>query len=99
MDFDWDDDKNARNVRERAIPFSLAKFIFEKPTLEAVDQRKNYGELRIQTYGLIRDRVFVCVYTDREISSRAIRRIISLRKANDRETRKYHEWIKTEESG
>lgn len=45
------------------------------------DERMDYGERRQVAYGLIRDRLFVCVFTDRG----EIRRVISLRKANSRE--------------
>lgn len=42
------------------------------------DDRKDYGERRQVACGLIRGRLFVCVFTDRG----EIRRVISLRKAN-----------------
>jgi len=47
----------------------------------------HYGELREVAIGFINDRLFVCVYTDQEET----RRVISLRKANQREMRRYGE--------
>jgi uncharacterized DUF497 family protein len=99
MDFRWDEQKSRGNDVERGLPFSLAKILFEGPTLESPDDRHDYGELRIQAHGTIRGRVCVCVYTDRVMDGQAVRWIISLRKANSREIRKYHEWVKAEESG
>ena len=99
MDFDWDGAKSSRNVRERGLPFELATLLFSSPTLEASDDRKDYGERRVRAYGEIRGRVLVCVFTDRHESGRLLRRIISLRKANSREAREYNEWLKVEESG
>jgi uncharacterized DUF497 family protein len=46
-----------------------------------------YGERREVAFGLINDRLFVCVYTDRQ----AERRVISLRKANRREMKRIGE--------
>ena len=49
------------------------------------DDRFEYGELRELAFGLINDRLFVCVYVDRETE----RRVISLRRANRREVNRY----------
>ena len=51
------------------------------------DDRFDYGEVREMAFGLINDRLFVCVYADLE----AERRVISLRKANKREVKRYGE--------
>lgn len=52
-------------------------------TLE--DTRRDYGEQRFQALGFIKDRLHMLVYTPR--AGRI--HIISLRKANDRERRRY----------
>ena len=51
------------------------------------DTRKDYGEPRYQALGLIDDRLYMLVFTPR--ASRV--HVISLRKANDREKRRYEE--------
>lgn len=96
MEFDWDDKKNATNVRTRQLAFALAKFLFRGDTLEEIDARHDYGEQRVRAHGRVKGRLLVCVYTDRQISGRPVRWIISLRKANKREVRRYDEWIETE---
>ena len=55
--------------------------------MSKTDDRFEYGEVREVAFGFINDRLFVCVYADRE----AERRVISLRKANMREVKRYGE--------
>jgi uncharacterized DUF497 family protein len=96
VEFDWDNGKYAANINQRQIPFELVSILFSGKTLEKPDDRKAYGEKRIQAHGKIDDRLFVCVYTDRIVAGRLVRWIISLRKANKREIRKYDEWIEAQ---
>ncbi len=81
MEFEWDNAKSDRNRRERGFGFDYAAWIFDGPTIEAVDARRLYGEVRIRAIGRVDDNVLVVIYTDRGQS----RRIISARKANRRE--------------
>jgi uncharacterized DUF497 family protein len=67
------------------LPFELAIALFEGPIIERVDDRQNYGEMRIQAVGKVGTRILFCVYTDRG----HVRRIISLRYANRRERDAY----------
>ena len=50
-----------------------------------LDTRKEYGEIRIIALALMKTRLFYVVFTDRG----DYRRIISLRKANAREVKRY----------
>lgn len=88
-DFAWNETKNAANVRKHGVGFEVATRLFSGSVLEETDKRRDYGERRKLGYGKIDGRLFVCVYTDREISGRPLRWIISLRKANQRERRKF----------
>jgi hypothetical protein len=85
MRFDWDQAKGEGNRIQRGLPFELSIPLFEGPTLERVDERRNYGEVRIQAIGLVGGRTLLCVYTERGM----VRRIISLRYANRRERDAY----------
>ncbi len=89
MEFEWDEAKSHQNAVLRHLPFQLAIAMFDGPTREAVDDRKDYGELRIKAIGMVRDEYFVCVYVDRD----DLRRIISLRLANRRERDEYRQTI------
>lgn len=59
--------------------------IFGGATLTVEDDREDYGETRLITIGFLDSRMVVMVWTQRG----AGRRIISLRKANEREHKAY----------
>ncbi|HVT25575.1 MAG TPA: BrnT family toxin [Rhizomicrobium sp.] len=90
MRFEFDPVKSAKNERERGLPFVAAARLFDSVRLEWEDRRKDYGETRSNTLGEIEGRVFFASFTRR---GEAIR-IISFRKANARETRRYHEYLR-----
>ena len=89
MHFGWDPPKSERNARERGLPFKIAMALFDGPTIEVDDRRRDYGERRIVAYGNVAGRVMVCVYTLRGTDDEPIRWIISLRKANKGESHAY----------
>lgn len=85
---EFDPVKDEQNRKRRALPLQFAALLFEGPYIEEEDDRYDYGETRFVATGPIAalgDRLFVVVYTWRG----PVRRIISFRKANDREARKY----------
>ena len=65
MRYLWDDDKNRRNARLHGIAFEEAVRIFEGPTVEQVDDRFDYGELRTYAIGLVNGLEITVVYADR----------------------------------
>jgi hypothetical protein len=83
MVFDWDEAKSRRNLHERGFGFNYAAGIFAGPTLERQDDRRDYGEVRVQAIGRAYDDILFVVYTDRGDA----RHIISARRA-DRKERK-----------
>ena len=91
MLFEWDEGKNRSNIAKHGISFERAKTIFDGPCLTLVDDRKDYGEEREISLGLMEGiAVIVVVHTERAARTR----IISARKANGREKRLYHETIR-----
>jgi uncharacterized DUF497 family protein len=44
--FTWDPAKNVTNVRRHGIAFRDAARIFDGPTVERIDDRYEYGEVR-----------------------------------------------------
>lgn len=90
MQFEWDHDKNLSNITKHGISFEQAQLIFFGPTVDVVDDRTDYGETRIISFGLLEDVVILSVtHTDR--AGRI--RLISARKASRKERRLYHEAI------
>ena len=85
MVFEWDEMKSLANAKTRGLPFEIAMALFDGPTLESPDRRRDYGERRIKAIGRAAGQVLICAYTDRS----AARRIISLRVANRRERDAY----------
>ena len=88
MEIDFDLAKDEANRRKHDLPLGTAELLFHGPFIEEEDNRRDYGETRFIATGPIAafgDRLFVVIYTWRG----SVRRVISLRKANDREIRKY----------
>ena len=83
MLYEWDESKNASNTTKHGVSFE-AVYAFDWDTaMIAVDNRKDYGEERHIALGVIGQRLFACIFVGRGER----RRIISLRKANIRETK------------
>ncbi len=79
--------KNICNQRKHGMPLDLAQDFEWDEALATQDNRRDYGETRMIAIGYIGLRLYVAVYVDRPDG----RRIISLRKANLREVKRYAE--------
>jgi uncharacterized DUF497 family protein len=87
VEFEWDAKKEVINLEKHKMDFEFATAIFLDPDrVVCEDNRFDYGEQRLITFGQIADRLHVVVYVEKD----AVTRIISARKANKRE-RQYHE--------
>ena len=86
MFFEWDEEKSRRTLNERGFGFDYAARIFLGPTLEKPDDRRNYGEVRVQAIGQVDDEILFVVYTDRGNA----RHIISARLASRKERKSWH---------
>lgn len=89
--FEWDENKRLINLKKHGLDFLDAHALWEFPMLIAEDNRFSYGENRFIAMGILKNRVVVCAYTKRKIKTI---RLISLRKANSREAKRYEEAIK-----
>ena len=85
MKLSWDEAKRQRTLADRGLDFGKAQQIFDGDHLNAADTRFDYGEMRILTFGFIENRLCALVWTRRNDT----RRLISLRKANDREQEEF----------
>ena len=87
MEITYDPAKNNKNIAERGLPFdSVARFEFETAYIYA-DTRKDYSEVRYIGVGFIGQRLHVVVFAETENGIR----VISLRKANEREVKAYEQ--------
>ncbi|HEX8633509.1 MAG TPA: BrnT family toxin [Pyrinomonadaceae bacterium] len=91
MHFEWNEQKNAANIRKHGFDFEDAWEIFEAPMLIALDTREDYGEERWIGIGLLRERIVVLVFSERKDNTI---RIISLRKALKHERIKFEEAVR-----
>lgn len=85
MAIEFDPAKNARNVRQRGISFERFADMDLESALSIEDTRADYGERRIRMLGFIDGRLHAAVITARGENIR----VISLRRANRREERRY----------
>jgi uncharacterized protein len=85
VEITFDPAKNARNIRDRGLSFeSVVDFDFETAIFD-IDERRDYGETRYRALGLLGGRVHALVYVATAVGIR----VISLRRANMREVRRY----------
>lgn len=85
MKITYDAHKNANNIVERNLSFDRAvEFDFETAFI-VIDDRRDYQETRYRALGLLNERVHCLVFTE---TADGIR-VISFRKANQREVKLY----------
>lgn len=85
MEIEFDPDKDARNRRERGLPFERARNFEYETALYFLDERHAYGEDRRIAVGYLEKRLHVMCF----VETRSGIRVISFRKANDREVKRY----------
>ncbi len=85
MIISFDPIKNEKNIRERGLSFERATdFDFENATF-LTDDRHDYGEVRHIAIGYLDGRLHVLCFVEKPDGIR----IVSFRKANRRESKKY----------
>jgi uncharacterized DUF497 family protein len=94
VDFSFNPAKNARNVALHGVSLARAVDFEWEGALIVEDARRDYGERRYLAFGRIESRLYVLVHTPREGRVH----VISLRKANKREVRRYANQAKGQES-
>ncbi|MGJ0427057.1 BrnT family toxin [Methylocystis sp.] len=81
MPIEFDPAKRLATLQHRGLDMARAGEVFAGATLTVEDERRDYGEDRFISIGFLDGRMVVLVWTRRG----GARRIISMRKANDRE--------------
>ena len=85
MKITFDPAKDAVNIAKHGVSMALASELDWGSAQLWQDMRMEYDEVRIIALALMKTRLFYVVFTDRD----DYRRIISLRKANAREVKRY----------
>lgn len=93
--FEFDPKKNRANLAKHGIDFATAARIWDGFVFEREDTRRDYGETRFLSLGVVEERVVFVVYTWRAQK----RRLISARKANSDEQKIYRTALAQLESG
>jgi uncharacterized DUF497 family protein len=87
MKFEWDEAKRSANLAKHDLDFEDLEAFDWLGSIRRIDARKDYGEKRFIALGHFRERVHSVSFTMRGEKYR----IISFRKANERETKRYEE--------
>lgn len=81
--WDWDEPKRQATLLLRGLDFAMVRDFDLDTAVIDPDDRRDYGEARFKATGMIGGRLFIAIFTPRGERFR----LISLRKANEREKR------------
>lgn len=87
MDYEWDENKRIKNATIHSVDFEIIRKFDWASSISIPDER--FREKRYLALGLIFRRLYALAYTVRNNKIR----VISLRKANKREVRKYESYL------
>ncbi len=87
MKFNFDSNKDAINLAKHQLSLADAANLDWMAALIWIDNRRDYGEIRQIGLVPMNQRLYVVVFVDKKTE----RRIISLRKANNREYERYEQ--------
>jgi uncharacterized DUF497 family protein len=90
MRFEWDAAKRRSNLRDHGFDFLDCEEIFAGATYSFLDERFDYGEIRIITFGVLNASVVVVIHTETD----EVIRVISIRKASRNEEETYFKKIR-----
>lgn len=90
MKLEWDDNKRDRTLAERGLDFADVASVDWDQALTVEDTRADYAEARFVTIAPINNRLCVFAWCQRG----SVLRVISLRKANERERNRYEKALR-----
>ena len=94
-DFKWNTQKAILNLKKHGISFKLATQVFEDPLALIIQDRIENGEYRWQTMGLVEGYLILLVaHTIVEDNDTEVIRIISARKADIKERKRYEQSVR-----
>ena len=87
MKISFDEAKRRLTLEMRGLDFAKAGEIFDGTEFTWIDDRQDYGEIRSNSFGKLDGRLVSVTWTLRDGECR----IISMRRANERENARYRE--------
>ncbi|MEO0772873.1 MAG: BrnT family toxin [Pseudomonadota bacterium] len=87
MEFEWNEEKRRDNIEKHGVDLLFAALVFDGDTITREDDRHDYGETRFATLGLIDDKPYVVIHTQRGERTR----LISAWKGGRKEYERYKE--------
>lgn len=88
--FEWDEEKRRLNLKRHGIDFRDVPQVFDYDRFLLEDDRYEYGETRWISFGLLFGGVVAVTHTETD----EVIRIISVRKAEKREEKRYFKSIR-----
>ena len=85
MEFEWNEEKREKNIMKHGVDLLEAAFIFDRVIYTAEDNRRDYGEVRLVSLGLVDDVPYIVIHTERNGKIR----LISARKGGGKDYEKY----------
>lgn len=82
----WNEEKRVINLEKHGIDFADCESIFDGQMFTQEDTRVDYGECRLQSLGLLGNKVVFVVWVEYETEAH----LISVREATRREERFYY---------
>ena len=73
MEISYDQAKRALTLADRGLDFADAAQVFDGPVFEFQDDRFDYPERRIVTYGLLDERLVAVIWTETARERRVFR--------------------------
>lgn len=87
MRIEYDPEKDISNTKKHGVSLAMARDLEWDDALVWIDERFEYGEVRMIALAPITETLYYVAFVDRGVK----RRIISLRRANRREVKYYVE--------
>ena len=95
MLIEYDSDKREKTLSDRGLDFCDAPIVWSGQHFTKIDNRVDYGEERFITVDFIANTLVIIAWTPRsEGLNQPVRRIISMRKCNEREQTSYQQQLK-----
>ena len=93
LEFEWDDEKEKKNIRDHGIDFSTAAHVFaDEYRIEKFDGKHSDGEDRYKVIGAVNGYLTIVVVSYTPRKNGKLIRMISARRALKHERKEYYDY-------